>query len=50
MVIHMGKIAFVYWSGTGNTDTMGNAVEDGAEKGVLFRAGNRLSAGSCDRK
>ena len=27
----MSKIAIVYWSGTGNTEAMGNAVPDGAE-------------------
>ena len=36
----MGKIAVVYWSGTGNTETMANAVLEGAKgKGadaVLF--------------
>ena len=31
----MSKIAVVYWSGTGNTEMMANAVADGArEKGV----------------
>ena len=30
----MNKIAIVYWSGTGNTESMANAVSDGAkEKG-----------------
>ena len=28
----MGKIAIVYWSGTGNTEAMANAVSDGATK------------------
>ena len=27
----MSKIAIVYWSGTGNTEAMANAVADGAE-------------------
>ena len=27
----MGKIAVVYWSGTGNTETMANAVLEGAK-------------------
>lgn len=27
----MKKIAIVYWSGTGNTEAMANAVKDGAE-------------------
>lgn len=27
----MRKVAVVYWSGTGNTETMANAVADGAE-------------------
>ncbi|EDS07914.1 flavodoxin [[Clostridium] scindens ATCC 35704] len=40
MVAAMGKIAVVYWSGTGNTETMANAVLEGAKgKGadaVLF--------------
>ena len=26
----MGKVAVVYWSGTGNTEAMANAVSDGA--------------------
>ena len=29
----MGKIAVVYWSGTGNTENMAHAVADGARKG-----------------
>ena len=29
----MKKIAVVYWSGTGNTEQMANAVADGARKG-----------------
>ena len=29
----MGKIAIVYWSGTGNTENMAHAVADGARKG-----------------
>ena len=28
----MSKIAIVYWSGTGNTETMANAVLDGAKE------------------
>ena len=27
----MGKVAVVYWSGTGNTEIMANAVADGAK-------------------
>ena len=27
----MSKIAVVYWSGTGNTEEMANAVADGAK-------------------
>ena len=27
----MSKIAVVYWSGTGNTETMANAVAEGAK-------------------
>lgn len=27
----MNKIAVVYWSGTGNTETMANKVADGAK-------------------
>ena len=30
-MIFMSKIAVVYWSGTGNTETMANAVSEGAE-------------------
>ncbi len=33
----MGKIAVVYWSGTGNTETMANAVLEGAKgKGLML--------------
>ena len=39
----MSKIAIVYWSGTGNTEAMAHAVEDGVkEKGAestMFTAG-----------
>ncbi len=28
----MSKVAVVYWSGTGNTEAMANAVADGAKK------------------
>lgn len=28
----MSKIAIIYWSGTGNTEAMANAVESGAKK------------------
>ena len=27
----MSKVAVVYWSGTGNTETMANAVAEGAK-------------------
>ena len=39
----MSKIAVVYWSGTGNTEQMANAVAEGAKEagaegnGVKFR-------------
>ena len=43
----MSKVAVVYWSGTGNTEAMANAVVDGAkEKGAevtLFMALEFLS-------
>ena len=29
----MGKVAVVYWSGTGNTEEMAKAVLEGAKKG-----------------
>ena len=29
----MSKIAVVYWSGTGNTEAMANAIVDGARTG-----------------
>lgn len=29
----MSKVAVVYWSGTGNTEKMANAIADGAKKG-----------------
>lgn len=44
----MSKIAVVYWSGTGNTEAMANAVADGAkEKGaeVTLAAIADISAG-----
>lgn len=28
----MSKVAVVYWSGTGNTEAMANAVVDGAKE------------------
>ena len=31
MVYHMKKIAVVYWSGSGNTEMMANAVAEGAK-------------------
>ena len=33
----MNKLAIVYWSGTGNTETMANCIADGAREswGVL---------------
>ena len=47
----MSKIAVVYWSGTGNTETMANAVVKGAkDKGAeteLFTASN-FSADMAD--
>ena len=40
----MSKVAVVYWSGTGNTEAMANAVADGARKAGaevdLFTAGD----------
>jgi len=32
-VFDMGKVAVVYWSGTGNTEEMAKAVLEGAKKG-----------------
>ena len=44
----MSKVAVVYWSGTGNTEAMANAVVEGAkEKGAevtLFTASEFSSA------
>lgn len=35
LVTTMSKVAIVYWSGTGNTEAMAQAVADGAkEKGA----------------
>lgn len=31
----MSKIAVVYWSGTGNTEAMANAVADGVNEKVV---------------
>ena len=40
----MGKVAVVYWSGTGNTEEMAKAVLEGAKKGgaeaELFTVGD----------
>lgn len=40
----MAKIAVVFWSGSGNTETMANAVVEGAEQGgaevELIRVGD----------
>ncbi len=35
----MSKVAVVFWSGTGNTKMMANAVEDGAKAAHLFSGG-----------
>ena len=39
----MSKVAIVYWSGTGNTEAMANAVAEGAKaqgaEATLFSAG-----------
>ncbi len=32
----MGKTAIIYWSGTGNTEAMANAIMEGANDAVLF--------------
>ena len=32
----MGKTAIIYWSGTGNTEAMANAIMEGATDAVLF--------------
>ena len=29
----MSKTAIIYWSGTGNTEAMANAIFDGAKRG-----------------
>ena len=39
----MSKVAVVYWSGTGNTEAMANAVADGAKKAKeKIREGNKV--------
>ena len=50
----MGKIAVVYWTGTGNTEEMANAVAQGAEaagaeaKAVLVSDFSADEVGDCD--
>ena len=47
----MSKIAVVFWSGTGNTEAMAKAVEDGAKgKGaeVVEYNASAFSAGEVD--
>lgn len=47
----MSRIAVVYWSGTGNTEAMANAVMDGIQsagaEGVLYTA-SQFDAGMMD--
>ena len=49
----MSKVAVVYWSGTGNTEAMANAVAEGAkEKGAevtLFTASEILKSQNLSR-
>ena len=50
-LIKMSKIAVVYWSGTGNTEAMAQAVADGAkEKGadVSVMTASEFDAGMMD--
>lgn len=42
----MSKVAVVYWSGTGNTETMAHAVADGARKAGASSV-DELPAGRC---
>ena len=47
----MSKIAIVYWSGTGNTEAMANAVADGAENAgaaVTKHTADEFSASMVD--
>ena len=39
----MSKVAVVFWSGTGNTEMMANAVEEGAKN-----AGAEVAAFGCE--
>ncbi len=40
----MSKIAVVYWSGTGNTLAMANAVEEGAKNAGLYKIFSKFVA------
>ncbi len=43
----MSQIAVIYWSGTGNTESMARAVEDGAKKagsGTVLKTVSEISA------
>jgi flavodoxin len=44
----MSKVAVVFWSGTGNTEAMANAVAEGAKSGgadvTIFEAGEFTAA------
>ena len=40
----MSKAAIIYWSGTGNTETMAQAVEQGAGAEVILKAVSDITA------
>lgn len=46
----MNKIAIIYWSGTGNTEAMARAVEEGAKNAgaeVVLKTPGEISAGEA---
>ena len=43
----MGKIAIVYWSGTGNTEAMANFVAEGAGGQADLRSEERRVGKEC---
>lgn len=44
----MGKVAIVYWSGTGNTETMANCIAEGANGQATLLSPAAFSAGDLN--
>ena len=45
----MNKVAIVYWSGTGNTEAMAQAIAEGAGGFRRFAGAGRFRCGGCGR-